>query len=97
MIRTALIIATLATPAAGQGRNCGPRADVLTKLAANYGETRQSIGMTSNNAVVETFASLETGTWTIAVTQANGLTCLIASGQSFERLTEKLPPKGDDL
>ena len=37
-----------------------------------------------NNAVVEVFASSDTGTWTITVTNASGVTCLVASGQAFE-------------
>jgi len=42
--------------------------------------------------VIETFASADTGTWTITVTTPNGLTCLVASGQSCEAL----PQDGDD-
>jgi len=30
------------------------------------------------------------------VTTAAGVTCLVASGQSFETLAEALPPKGND-
>lgn len=93
----ALLIIALATPLAGQVRNCGPREAVVTRLAENYGETRQSMGLGSNNAVIEVFASDKTGSWTITVTQPNGMTCLVASGQGFERLSEILPPKGDDI
>ncbi|RKE97813.1 hypothetical protein [Sulfitobacter guttiformis] len=76
--------------------NCGPRDAVLAQLAERYGETRRSIGIGSNNAVVETFASDETGSWTILVTLPSGLTCLVASGQSFEHVVEALPSKGSD-
>ena len=69
---------------------------VVDRLAEGYGETRQSMGLGANNAVIEVFASAETGTWTITVTTPNGLTCLVASGQSFETLAEALPAKGND-
>lgn len=69
-------------------RNCGQREFVLERLADRYGESRQSIGLGANNQVVEVFASLETGTWTITVTTPAGMTCLVASGQSFETLSE---------
>jgi len=82
--------------AAQTPRNCAPRAMVLDRLAGQYGETRQSVGLGSNNAVMEVFASPETGTWTITVTLPDGLTCLVASGQSFETLAEALPPDGSD-
>lgn len=73
-----------------------PRETVVARLASTYGETRQSIGLGSNNSVVEVFASVESGTWTITVTTAAGLTCLVASGQSFETLAEALPTKEND-
>ena len=76
--------------------NCAPREMVLERLADRYGETRQSIGLGANDAVVEVFASHESGTWTITVTTAAGLTCLVASGQAYEPLAEALPPQGND-
>ncbi len=85
-----------AQQAFAQQRNCAPRQIVLERLAVKYGETRQSIGVASNNAVVEVFASQDTGSWTITVTTPTGLTCLVASGQSFETLAEALPSSGDD-
>jgi len=92
----AAIVLALTSDVNAQGRNCGPRDIVVTRLAEGYGETRQSIGLGANNAVIEVFASTETGSWTITVTQANGVTCLVASGQQFEQLAEALPAKGDD-
>jgi len=77
-------------------RNCAPREMVLERLAEKYGETRQSIGLGADNAVVEVFASTDTGSWTVTVTTPNGLTCLVASGQSFETIAEALPAKGND-
>lgn len=89
-------IAGLADPLAAQQRNCAPREVVVDRLAGGYGESRQSIGLGSQGAVVETFASLETGTWTITVTMPNGVTCLVASGQSYETLAEALPAQDSD-
>jgi len=84
-------------PAAAQNaRNCAPRDVVVSRLAESYGETRQSIGLGANNAVVEVFASQDSGTWTITVTLPNGMTCLVASGQAYEALAEALPAKGND-
>ena len=80
-------------PAQGN-RNCAPRPVVVERLSGSYGETRQSIGLGSNNAVVEVFASDDTGSWTITVTMASGMTCLLAAGNAFERLDE-VQPTGD--
>lgn len=92
------LCATFAAPAAAQSRQqaCAPREVVVKRLAKGYGETRQSIGLGKNNAVVEVFASDESGTWTITVTNTQGITCLIASGQAFETLVEALPNTDQD-
>ncbi|MCR9158800.1 MAG: hypothetical protein NXH80_16300 [Rhodobacteraceae bacterium] len=77
-------------------QNCAARDTVIERLASAYGETRQSIGLAQNNTMVEVFASSDSGTWTITVTNATGLTCLVASGQAFENLAETLPTPAED-
>ncbi len=76
-----------------QTANCAPHDVIVERLADRFGESRQSIGLSSNNAVVEVFAALTTGTWTIALTQPGGPTCLVASGEAFQTLSEALPNK----
>jgi hypothetical protein len=80
--------------AAGQAQaqtgNCADHAQVVERLAERYGETRQSIGLDSDNAMVEVFASMDTGSWTIAVTKPGGLTCLVAAGQAYQHVNEPL-------
>ncbi|WP_421703254.1 hypothetical protein [Aliiroseovarius sp.] len=76
---------------AAQNNNCAERGRVLERLSGTYGETRQSIGLAANNQVVEVFAS-EEGSWTITVTLPNGMMCLVAAGQNFERVDEELTP-----
>lgn len=91
----ALGFVALSSPGLAQNaQKCGPRDDMLSTLASTYGETRQSIGLGSNNTVIEVFASTETGSWSIIITTPNGLSCLVASGQAFETLAEALPRKG---
>jgi hypothetical protein len=66
---------------------CAAHADVVRKLADRFGETRTSIGLHKDDAVVEVFSSAATGTWTIVVTGADGLSCLLAAGRDWEQLT----------
>jgi hypothetical protein len=87
-LAVSLVILSVGSVQAQNAANCGKREKIVDRLAEGYGETRQSIGLGANNAVIEVFASAETGTWTITVTSANGVTCLVASGQAFEMLTE---------
>lgn len=85
----AALAVCLAVPAPAQ-TSCAPRENVVKRLAEGYGESRQAMGLGGNNAVMEVFASEETGSWTITVTLPNGMTCLLASGQSFENVQEKI-------
>lgn len=75
-----------------QARTCAARDDVVTRLAETYGETRRGIGIARQGAVMELFASDETGTWTITVTLPDGTMCLVVSGQAYEAVTGALPP-----
>ena len=91
----ALIWLFAANAVMAQGQNCGPRDAVLTRLAEGYGETRQSVGLVQGGAVMEIFANLDTGSWSAIVTRPGGISCFVASGQAFERITEELPASGD--
>lgn len=82
---------------AQNARNCGEHAQVVNRLAEGYGETRRSLGIGTNNSVIEVFASTETGTWTIIVTLPTGMTCLVAAGQAYEEINEELEPAGMKL
>ncbi len=90
------LLAIGAGQAAAQSGNCAPRQVVLDRLSETYGETRQSMGLGSSGRVMEVFASDASGSWTITVTLPNGMTCLMASGQSFETLAEAIPADDSD-
>ena len=95
IMAAAWAVTAFAGPAMAQ-QNCAPREMVVDRLASRYGESRVSMGLGANNAVIEVFASDDTGTWTITVTTVQGMTCLVASGQAFETMAEALPAAGDD-
>lgn len=97
MIRAAILAALVATPVAAQTVNCAPHNVVAQRLAERWGETRQGIGLAADNTVLEVWASPETGTWTITVTRPGGPTCLVASGEAWQALSEALPPAGEEM
>jgi hypothetical protein len=70
----------------------------MINLAERYGETRQGMGLVSpSNNVMEIWANLETGSWTLTATSPGGPTCLVASGDGYQIVTEALPPMGEDM
>ena len=74
---------------------CLARAEMVARLADQYGESRQAIGLAGPTQVLELFASPTSGTWTITVTTPSGQTCLLAAGDHYEAAVEPLPPPGD--
>lgn len=86
----------LASPALAQG-NCADHATVVERLADQWGESRQSMGLAANGSILEVFASDETGTWTITVTMPGGPTCLVASGEAWQATHDALPPQGERM
>ncbi|MDP5216682.1 hypothetical protein Q5Y75_05585 [Ruegeria sp. 2205SS24-7] len=88
LLATALA-ALLATQVAAQPRNCAPRDTVVERLQSKYGETRQAMGV-AGRSLMEVWANEESGSWTILLTMPGGISCLGASGQSYEELSEAL-------
>lgn len=74
----------LASPAwAG---NCASRAAVVERLQTKHAEELAMAGLqgtAETGAMVEVWASRETGTFTVLVTQPNGITCIVATGTDF--------------
>jgi hypothetical protein len=74
---------------------CDSREAVTALLAERYGETRRAVGIAGQSAVMELFASDDTGTWSITMTLPDGIMCLMASGLNYETVSEELPASGD--
>lgn len=92
----ATIVGCSGSMATAQTQNCAEHEVVTERLATHYGEHRVAVALGGDNSVLEVFTSVETGTWTIAVTRAGGLTCLVAAGDNFElTLDYDLEPEGE--
>ena len=90
MMRLAMLLAFL--PSLAWGATCAPRQTVIDALEGQFSETRTGAGLAANGALVEVFTSAS-GSWTITATHADQVTCLVASGQSWEIHTA--PPLGE--
>ena len=78
MIRLAAFLALLCGTAWGQA--CADRDAVLKTLTEKYGEGQVGVGF-AGQYLFEVWVSDETGTWSILRTGANGMSCILASGQ----------------
>ncbi len=80
-----ILAAILFAPAAAAQAVCGSHQSISDKLKKSYTETPLSMGVTNGGGIVEVFVSPE-GSWTLVVTQPNGMSCLIAAGLDWETL-----------
>lgn len=77
--------------------SCGDREDMTRKLESGYSERLTAGGLQKSRpqaTVIEVWSSDETGTFTVLVTHANGISCVVATGSSFFHITEKQPEPG---
>ena len=64
-------------------QNCAKRDDAIKTLSEKYNEKIVSRGLAKGGkSMVEVFAS-DSGSWTVIVTNTEGLSCIVASGESW--------------
>ena len=73
---------------------CGYRDAITTVLSERYGETQMALGVQNAGSIVEVWTSKDTGTWTILMTRPNGTSCLMASGEGWQRNSQAAPVVG---
>lgn len=64
---------------------CGAHDDIRAALSDRFEEKRTSIGLIGDHSLVEVYAS-PSGTWTILMTRADGNSCIMAAGHSWEQV-----------
>lgn len=86
VIKSAMIAgaAVAALPANAQ-TYCAGRDQIVERLTNGFGEGLAGGGLRSESQVLEVWAAPETGTWTILITQADGTTCVMASGTNWHQ------------
>lgn len=84
-----------AIPAHANG-NCALREQVVTRLQEQYAEQLTAGGLhtsTSKTTVVEVWSSPQTGTFTVMLTNAQGLSCIVATGTDWYAQNVSVPGK----
>ena len=62
---------------------CNTRANLVTQLTEKFGEVSHGVGMQSASQVIEVWSSKKTGSWTIMASRADGVSCIVATGQNW--------------
>ncbi len=79
------IASLLVAPAGAQQAVCGDRNEIVSRLESGYQESNTGIGLSATGGLIELYTS-EKGTWTLMLTQPNGVSCLIAAGDNWENV-----------
>ena len=86
LLSALVVLPLLSTAAYAQsvaGVPCADRSMATTQLHELYGERRIGYGLAANGSVIELFAA-PNGSFTLFATSPGGISCLIATGQSWE-------------
>lgn len=78
------VITVISNGAAARQPACTERSEVISHLAKKYAESPVAIGLANNGGVIEVLSSNKGSSWTIVITMPNGMTCMIAAGESWE-------------
>ncbi|CCV10906.1 hypothetical protein [Mesorhizobium sp. STM 4661] len=78
--------------ASAQYQFCVEHGDLVAHLSEKYQERQFAFGLIGQVAIMEIFVA-ETGSWTIAVTDVAGRSCIVAAGDSWQSV---VAPVGHD-
>lgn len=81
----AVLVGSFTSPVSAQNQMaCEMRAKITKTLKKEYAELPISAGLDNAGRMIEVFAS-EKGSWTILITMPTGVSCLMATGESWMR------------
>lgn len=85
MAMAAVLWSATASPAISV-QGCAPRDALAAVLAEDFQERMDWVGVSSVGTLFELYVS-KSGTWTIIVSTADGMSCIVAAGDYWERPT----------
>lgn len=83
--------AALAPPVLAQPALCLPREALIQSLKTTHGEQLTGGGLRSSTQLIELWSSDQTGSFTVFVTRADGLACIVATGQNWHNAITRDP------
>ncbi len=97
LLGIALLFGMAATAPPVLAQTCAQRDVVISRLQDSYSEQLIFGGlqkMRGAQSVMEVWSSKETGTYTVLLTQANGISCIVAAGTDFFEAIPKVEADG---
>jgi len=91
----ALFIAMIAASPALADVICNPRSVFVEHLKEKYDEQPLAFGLNTDGRLLELFGTSDGSTWTMLITDARGISCVVTSGENWQKAApELLKPTG---
>ncbi len=90
LIAAALVAGSLlaSPPSAVASPSCGARERIVKQLADGFNEKRSAMGLIAADVLLEIFVS-PAGTWTVVISNASGLACVVATGEAWTTIERR--------
>lgn len=93
MLRSVLVVLTvsmglLTAPQVSAQTICSERDNFIKHLSKNHKEAPSLMGLSSNGSVVEVLTA-NNGSWTIIVTNPEGVACVVAAGEAWQQVAQQ--------
>ena len=83
VMKTSILAAILAPSLAAAAPFCAPRAQVVSVLSMHHKEEIRGGGLQGEVAWFEIWTDADKGSWTILMSRADGMACVMASGTDW--------------
>ena len=77
------LTALLASAVPSQAAVCMKHKNLVSFLSDRYSEAPRALGLVEDRGLMEVYVS-DKGTWTIVMTTAQGVACILAAGDTWE-------------
>jgi len=79
----ALAVGALFAPTKADAAVCMQHKTLVSYLSDKFSEMPRALGLVASRGVMEVYVS-QKGTWTIVLTTAQGIACIVAAGDTWE-------------
>ncbi|WP_323781686.1 hypothetical protein [Thalassovita sp.] len=73
----------LASAVSAQASKCLPRDTLVNSLSKKYNEQLTGGGLQNPQQLIEVWSSSDTGSFTVFITRADGISCILATGRNW--------------
>lgn len=78
------LLAVALAPSPAAAAQCGSHQPLVEQLQSKFQEQRQATGLAGDGAAMMELYIAESGTWTVVIAMANGMSCIVAAGSNWD-------------